>query len=78
MIRKGQGNKKKREKSASSGNRTRDICLEGRYFTTKLMMLSKTSFLSAQVNGFYVYKIMNARAIRTSCTLYVSCLATHK
>ncbi len=25
-------------KNASSGNRTQDICLEGRYFTTKLMM----------------------------------------
>ena len=29
------------KKIASSGNRTRDICLEGRYFTTKLMMLSR-------------------------------------
>ena len=25
--------------SATSGNRTPDICLEGRYFTTKLMLL---------------------------------------
>jgi predicted DNA-binding antitoxin AbrB/MazE fold protein len=25
--------------SALSGNRTQDICLEGRYFTTKLIML---------------------------------------
>ena len=30
-------------KNASSGNRTQDICLEGRYFTTKLMMLFASS-----------------------------------
>jgi hypothetical protein len=28
---------------AFAGNRTRDICLEGRYFTTKLRMLLHSS-----------------------------------